>query len=272
MAPPPPLKALSDPRPSIDSCAFHLQSWRPFNLSPTNEPPDLSTSKPSYTLAKRPCLSDRATSFPIDSIDISRLSLIDDHPPAVSPYRRGPLGILARKRPRRRGGSRSVSGRSSDRSANRRCCSVGAASAAHGTCSDFPVAIGTDSSGELFVNGGDQNWASDVSEARNSSKEEKECLVAVHGGAGLFGNLEAAQVADSGYGSEPGYRGDAEFGYGDEFDEEEEDSISRPLFWGHHSRDTKMEMVGENTLFNDQKTHYRCRRKKHDCRMVESLR
>ncbi|CAN0889023.1 hypothetical protein LINGRAHAP2_LOCUS15996 [Linum grandiflorum] len=245
MAPPPPHKGVADPRSSsIDSCAFHLQSWRPFNLSPPKDSPDPSSSKLyTYTLAKRPCLSDRATSFPIDSIDISRLSLIDDdksipHPPsssaAVSPYRRGPLGILARKRPRRRGASRSVSGRSSDRSANRRCCSVGA-SAAHGTCSDFPVAIGTDSSGELFVNGGDPNWASDVSEARNSSKEEKECLVPHPHGGGQFGNLEA-QVADSGYGSEPGYRGDAEFGYGDEFDEEEEDP--RPLFWGHHLRGT----------------------------------
>lgn len=35
--------------------------------------------------------------------------------------------------------------------------------------------------------------------------------------------------------------------------------------------DSKMEMVGENT-FTDQKAHYRCRRKKHDCRMVDSLR
>ena len=46
------------------------------------------------------------------------------------------------------------------------------ASAAYATFSDFPVAAGTDSSRELFVNG-DSNWASDVSEAKNSSKGEE---------------------------------------------------------------------------------------------------
>jgi hypothetical protein len=34
--------------------------------------------------------------------------------------------------------------------------------------------------------------------------------------------------------------------------------------------DSKMEMVGENTF--DPKTHHRCRRRKHDYRMVDSLR
>ncbi|KAF3517741.1 hypothetical protein DY000_02059973 [Brassica cretica] len=34
----------------------------------------------------------------------------------------------------------------------------------------------------------------------------------------------------SGYGREPGYRGDVEFGYGDEYDDEEEDV--KLLFWG----------------------------------------
>lgn len=165
-----------------------------------------------------------------------------------------------------------MSGRSSDRSGTRRCCSVGA-SAAYGTCSDFPVAVGTDSSGELFVNGGgDANWASDVSEARNSRREKGE-----NGGTNgsgekenvgwQFGGFEA-QGVESGYGSEPGYRGDAEFGYGDEVDEEEEDG--RLLFWGDRLEDTysKMEVVGENT-FSDQKSHHRCRRKKHDYRMVQ---
>ncbi|KAL5071804.1 hypothetical protein RYX36_022691 [Vicia faba] len=58
----------------------------------------------------------------------------------------------------------SVSGRSGEQSATRCYCSVGA-SAAYGACSDFPVAMGTDSSGELFGNG-DANWVSDVSEAK----------------------------------------------------------------------------------------------------------
>ena len=99
----------------------------------------------------------------------------------------------------------------------------------------------TDSSGELFVNG-DSNWGSDVSEARNSRKErdgggggggsgvsgngDKENLGL---GFGLIGGFDC-QGNESGYGSEPGYRGDAEFGYGDEFDEEEDDP--RLLFWG----------------------------------------
>lgn len=95
------------------------------------------------------------------------------------------------------------------------------------------MAIGTDSSGELFGNG-DGNWASDVSEARNSRKErdgggsgEKENPGVGFGPSGGFDG----QGNESGYGSEPGYRGDAELGYGDELDEEEDDS--RLLFWGN---------------------------------------
>ncbi|WCJ22212.1 hypothetical protein M5689_004310 [Euphorbia peplus] len=254
---------MSHSRQSIDSCTFHLHSWRPFHHYQPLESSD--PPKPYSGLTKRPCLSDRTTSFAIDSIDISKLSIIDDDKPIGAATKRGSLRLIARKRRRR--GSRSVSGRSSDRSGTRRCCSVGA-SAAHGTCSDFPVAVGTDSSGELFGNG-DSNWASDVSEAKNSTRreEERENLGL---GFGQFGNCDA-QGNESGYGSEPGYRGDAEFGYEDEFDEEEEDA--RLLFWGQQfeGKDSRMEMVGENT-FSDQKTHYRCRRKKHDCRMTDSVR
>ncbi|XP_004292660.1 PREDICTED: uncharacterized protein LOC101313678 [Fragaria vesca subsp. vesca] len=268
-------KAL-DSRPSLDSCTFQLHSWRPFQLQqqPTKTlDSDPANPKPYHT--KRPCLSNRATSsFSIDAIDMSRLTLVDDDRTISGGHhhKHGSFRFLARKR--RRHGSRSVSGRSSDRSGTRRCCSVGA-SAAHGTCSDFPVAIGTDSSGELFGNG-DANWASDVSEARNLRKErdgvgsgEKETTPGV--GFGPGGGFDA-QGNESGYGSEPGYRGDAEFGYGDELDEEEEDA--RLLFWGNRfgDSDTMMEVVGENT-FTDQKSHHRCRRKKHDCRMVvDSLR
>ncbi|EOX95076.1 hypothetical protein QUC31_004839 [Theobroma cacao] len=268
-------KAL-EPRHSIDSCTFQLHSWRPFQLQQTLDSSDPQQTPPKRAStncfhSKRPCLSDRTTSF---SIDLSKLTLLDDdnnssyNPIAANP-KRGSFRLFARKRRRR--GSRSVSGRSSDRSGTRRCCSVGA-SAAYGTCSDFPVAVGTDSSGELFGNGADAYWASDVSEARNSRRErgdggsgEKESL------GGQFGGFDA-QGNESGYGSEPGYRGDGEFGYGDEVDEEEEDA--RLLFWGHHfgaDTDSKMEMVGENT-FSDQKAHHRCRRKKHDYRMVDSVR
>ncbi|KAJ6338506.1 hypothetical protein OIU76_008056 [Salix suchowensis] len=258
-------------RQSIDSCTLQLLSWRPFR---DPDPASYRTYASSPPLTKRPCLSDRST-FPsdVDSIDLSKLSLLedDDHHnnnnnkpvPALTsgPYKRDTLRLIQRKRRRR--GSRSVSGRSSDRSGTRRSCSVGAASAAHGTCSDFPVVVGTDSSGELFVNG-DANWASDVSEAKNliKEREEKENLLGV---GNVIGNLDS----ESGYGSEPGYRGDAEFGYGDEVDEEEDDA--KLLFWGHHFQDSKMEMAGENTF--DPKTHHRCRRKKHDCsRIADSVR
>ncbi|XP_060963025.1 uncharacterized protein LOC115698598 isoform X1 [Cannabis sativa] len=269
-----------DSRHSIDSCAFQLHSWRPFHLPhttptktlphepllPTANPRPYCSSNAAYT--KRPCLSDRATSFSIDpAIDMSRLSLIDDDRPVSA---RGSYRLIARKRRRR--GSRSVSGRSSDRSGTRRCCSVGA-SAAYGTCSDFPVVVATDSSGELFVHG-ETNWSSDVSEARNPRRDrdggngENENLVS---GFGPIGGFDS-QGVESGYGSEPGYRRDAEFGYGDEVDEEEDDT--RLLFWGNQfgaESDSIMEIVGENT-FADQKAHHRCRRKKHDCRMVDSVR
>lgn len=130
-----------------------------------------------------------------------------------------------------------MSGRSSDRSGTRR---RGSTSAAYATCSDFLLAPGgTDSSGELFVNG---DWSSgwDINEPRISRKESRD----VGGGAGLeressgFGPFQGggwsgaleSQGIESGYGSEPGYRGDGELGYGDEFDEDDDDG--RQLFWG----------------------------------------
>ncbi|KAL2540499.1 hypothetical protein Adt_01477 [Abeliophyllum distichum] len=254
-----------DSRRTIDSCTFQLHNWRPFQLTKTLDsdspkPYSSTTTSSNGPHSKRQCRADRATSFSIDAVlDMSKLSLFDDD--KALPAAR--IRWFARKRRRR--GSRSVSGRSSDRSGTRRrYCSVGA-SAAYGTCSDFPVvAGGTDSSGELFVNGGgDSNWASDVSDpVRNPRREregngsgEREHLIAGHG---QFGNLDS-QGNESGYGSEPGYRGDAELGYGDEVDEEEDDP--RLLFWGQEFGDSasKLERVGENTL---QKAHHRCRRKK----------
>ncbi|KAL8530955.1 hypothetical protein ACS0TY_007831 [Phlomoides rotata] len=240
-----------DPLHAIESCAFQLLSWRPFSKTL-----DSDSSKPCYgPHSKRPCRADRATSsFSIDAIlDMSKLSLFDDDKPLAAKKR-----WFARKR-RRRCGSRSVSGRSSDR----RGCSVGA-SAANGTCSDFPVvAGGTDSSGELF---GDPNWSSDVSERISRREREGSGVVErenVSSGYGQFGACDN-QGNESGYGSEPGYRGDAELGY----DDEEEDD-SRVLFWGDEFGDnaSKLERVGENSL---QKAHHRCRRKKNDMRMVDT--
>ncbi|GER24734.1 K-box region and MADS-box transcription factor family protein [Striga asiatica] len=243
---------------AVESCAFKLFNWRPFAKSLDS---DHAAGPGGGPHSKRPCRADRATSsFSIDAIlDMSKLTLFDDDRAlSLSAARKR---WLARKR-RRRAGSRSVSGRSSDR---RGGCSVGA-SGANGTCSDLPMATGgTDSSGELF---GDSNWASDVSD-RNSRRGregsgggERENL---GGGCGQFGNLDN-QGTESGYGSEPGYRGDAELGYGDE---EEDDS--KVLFWGDEFGDasSKMEKVGKNSL---QKAHHRCRRKKHDVKMVDTLR
>ncbi|XP_027938286.1 uncharacterized protein LOC114192700 [Vigna unguiculata] len=249
-----------DSRHSIDSCMLQLRSWKPFKLQDGPHP------KPYYY--KRPCLSDRATtSF---SLDITKLTLADadDNTAAANNPKNRATNYRLVARKRRRRGSRSVSGRSSDRSGTRRCCSVGA-SAAYGTCSDFPVAMGTDSSGELFGNG-DSNWSSDVSEAKNSRRERERDGERENVGVGFgVSGCSDANGNESGYGSEPGYRGDAEFGYGDEFDEEEDDP--RLLFWGDQFGDSKREMVGENTLL-DQKSHHRCRRRKHDCRMVDALR
>ncbi|KAH9619019.1 hypothetical protein KSS87_012361 [Heliosperma pusillum] len=129
---------------------------------------------------------------------------------------------------------------------------------------------GTDSSGELFgnnVNG----WASDVSEARRDNGGNVGGEVGIGGvGFGFEGG-----GSESGYGSEPGYRGDVEYGYGDEVDDEEEEGARLLMLWGQTleatQQDSKMEMVGENS-FSEQKTHHRGRRKKHDWRMVDSVR
>ncbi|XP_071738331.1 uncharacterized protein [Rutidosis leptorrhynchoides] len=269
-------KTLSNSRHAIDTCTFQLHSWRPFHLPTTlnktlektentNNQNQSSSSKPQ----KRRCLTDRATSFSIETLDMSKLSLFDDDgngSRSSVKSKRDRIPWMAKKRRRR--GSRSVSGRS---------CSVGASNA-YGTCSDFMMANngGTDSSGELFVNG-DVNWASDASDVKNLRRDSggdrdnsntntntnSNGYMALHH---YHGNLDN-QGNESGYGSEPGYRGDAEFGYGDEFDEEEDDT--RLLFWGNRLGDTQnMEIIGENTL---QKAHHRCRRKKHDLRMVDAV-
>ncbi|XP_010556737.1 PREDICTED: uncharacterized protein LOC104825970 isoform X2 [Tarenaya hassleriana] len=261
----------SSSRNSIESCTLQLLSWRPYQgaapktLDPSEPSKPFSSTNGFHSTPKRPCLPDRSTSFSIEAI--SRLSLADAEifggggggKAPASNYNKGSLRLVARKRRRR--GSRSVSGRSSDWSGTLRCCSVGA----HGTCSDYPFAVATDSSGELF---GDASWASDVSEVRNSRRERD----SGGGGSGEkdgggFGIGIEPMGSESGYGSEPGYRGDAEIGYGDEFDEEEEDA--KLMFWG----DSRMEVVVEEKEFSDIKAHYnRCRKKKHDYKSLDSMR
>ncbi|MQL94375.1 hypothetical protein Taro_027018 [Colocasia esculenta] len=252
-----PTRPLGSSRHALESCTLQLHTWKPFQL---HSPPPHHHELPYPFPAKKPCRSDRSTAPSTlgDHLDLSRLSLLDDpHPQHQQQQRFREEGIgswLARKRRRRRGGSRSISGRSSERSGTRRrCCSVGGggASGAYATCSDFPVAAGgTDSSGELFMNG-DGNWGSDVSEARISRRDSKD---AGSGGGGLDrdapysapyqGGLGALDLQgnESGYGSETGYRGDAELGYGDEFDEEEDDG--RVLFWGDQLGDGKVQWFG----------------------------
>ncbi|CAN6897113.1 unnamed protein product, partial [Brassica oleracea var. botrytis] len=52
---------------------------------------------------------------------------------------------------------------------------------------------------------------------------------------------------ESGYGNEPGYRGDVELGYGDEYDDEEEDV--KLLFWGdEHFGSAVYVLVASGTL------------------------
>ncbi|KAH7676620.1 AttH-like protein [Dioscorea alata] len=255
-------------RHAIDSCTLQLHAWKPFQL--TSQTLAHDSPRPHFR-HKKPCLSDRSTHpspCPPD-LDLSRLVLLDDPPPPPPPTH---LRWAPRKRRRR--WSRSVSGRSSDRSGTRR------ASAAYATCSDFPLAAGgTDSSGELF-NGEGSCWGSDASEVRVTKKEGKENggsleressgSVMYQGGGGVSGATET-QGNESGYGSEPGYRGDGELGYDDEIDEEEDDG--RMLFWGERLGDSDhMDIVGENT-FGEQKSHHRCRRKKQqDWRIVGPLR
>lgn len=154
---------------------------------------------------------------------------------------------------------------SSDRSGARRLGGCGGVSAANATCSDFPFAnCGTDSSGELFLNG-DGSWSSDVSDARASKKEGREVGSGEGTSSGSYLGLLDSQGNESGYGSEPGYRGDVELGYGDEVDEEDDDV--RHLFWGGGFFESKrMEIVGENN-FAEQKSHHRCRRKKNEWRL-----
>ncbi|KAL3517442.1 hypothetical protein ACH5RR_020031 [Cinchona calisaya] len=264
-------------RDAIESCTLQLHSWRPFQLPATMSKTldsDSPIPYPATTIgfrSKRLCRAGRRTSFSVEALDMSRLSLFDDDSllSSAACKREGMRWFARKRRRRRRAGSRSLSARTSDRSRSRihrrRCCSVGA-SAAYATCSDFPVAAGTDSSGEMFANG-HANWSSDVSEAaRNPLRErkdngsdtgEKEHLSSGFGHAENFDQ----QGNESGYGSEPGYGGDVEFGYCDEVDEEEDDP--RLPFWGEQFVGTfsNLERVGENML---QKAHHRCWHKKRD--------
>ncbi|CAN6922000.1 unnamed protein product [Brassica oleracea] len=75
-------------------------------------------------------------------------------------------------------------------------------------------------------------------ERRDSSREKEASGFAVE--VDPMGN-------EYGYGSEPGYRGDVELGYGDEYDDEEEDV--KLLFWGdEHFGSAVYVLVASGTL------------------------
>lgn len=212
-ASPPPSSPMTPRAPSMRHHPPHLYlaevvaSWHPFH--------------------KKPCLSDRSTAPP--SAHFADAPETQTQTPTLPLSASGGGGggsfrwLGPRKRRRRGAGSRSVSGRSSDRRRS-------------GTCSDFHVTCGaggggaTDSSGEM--------WASDVGEVRMRdvpmATEFGPAAPVGGAGSGSGGTGAAAEVAaaDSGYGSEPGYRGDVELGYGDEIDEEEEDGRQQLFFWG----------------------------------------
>ncbi|KAI5061764.1 hypothetical protein GOP47_0024269 [Adiantum capillus-veneris] len=132
----------------------------------------------------------------------------------------------ARKRRRKCGSSRSGSGRSSE---SRRARFNGSdaptmgASAAYATCSDFPMP-GTDSSGELFFYGdsGGINWDSQVSLSGEGLVQRIDGVDVLHAWI-----VSESQSLESGYGSEPGYRGDGELGYGDDGVPDEQDEEER---------------------------------------------
>ncbi|KAH7282474.1 hypothetical protein KP509_35G031900 [Ceratopteris richardii] len=132
----------------------------------------------------------------------------------------------ARKRRRKCGSSQSCSGRSSE---SRRARFNGSdaptisASAAYATCSDFPMP-GTDSSGELFFHGDSTgiNWDSEVSLSGEGMVQRIDGVDVLH--AWIIGD---SQNLESGYGSDTGYRGDGEFGYGDDGIPDEQDEEER---------------------------------------------
>ncbi|KAF3333238.1 hypothetical protein FCM35_KLT00929 [Carex littledalei] len=241
----------------MESVSHQLHSWKPFQLHQTLTA-EGHPSKPYLFPTKKPCRSDRSTApppIPDPAIDLSKLSLREENN-LLSRPRDDPLFVqdgykrwFARKRRRR--GSCSVFGWSSDRNTTHVTLTCTAA-----TCSD--------SSGELM------SWGSDFSEVRiprhregrgdNSGLSfavEKE---GVGSGSGLVGTGGAGQEKDPLQGNESGYRGDEELGYGDEFDEDDEFDARHLLFWGDHRiRDTGIE--GENKI-GELKSHHRNRRKK----------
>lgn len=269
--------------------------------------------------AKKQCLSDRGShKNPCDFIDMSKLSLLEDDgkkPMSKAPRREGdfektnsfdrlyhrsipPISSAHIARKRRRRGSCSGSGRSSDKSRNMIHGSdppTRGVSATYATCSDFPIA-GTDSSGELFYYG-DVNWGSEmvvpVNEVKNPPSAFKREGKDIGGEHICSWQVIDIQSNESGYGSEPGYRGDEELGYGedgagDELDEEEDDVeitcwsnvfVYNPALGNDVQSKFDMSEDDDQLLFEDhmqlvgksasqdQRLHHRFRRRRQEWRM-----
>eukprot|EP00249_Psilotum_nudum_P012803 c23997_g1_i1 orf=51-1379(+) len=161
------------------------------------------------------------------------------------------------------------------------------ASATYATCSDLPVA-GTDSSGELFFCGDENgvNWDPEFSSMNEGPIQRCDCGEP-HYGWPMTDN----QSLESGYGSEPGYRGGDELGYEDEGpadDQDEEESYRLSKWKDRAATDTRMDDIQERvpdpdaldeddadfvaelvSLRNpsDQKMHHRLRRRRQDYRL-----
>ncbi|CAN6469387.1 unnamed protein product [Victoria cruziana] len=264
-------------RLSLRSCTLKLSNWKPFFLSSDLHSPSSSTTKQnigcrnefSELPTKKKCLSDgRSCILPsisthVEVLEIPNLNLMEENRTSrlVKKMARG----FRRPWRRRRRASRSMSCRSSGNLSRTTVVAVSAP--------DFPVRVGTDSSGELFFKF-DANWA--PPELKDYCGEEgKEFL----GGRDNFCSSNCpfhgvvdSQSHDSGYVSEPGYKGDVEYGYDDELDEEEEDgrflcsgdSGSKEMEVEDQKEDVAVDIVAEP------KSYRRCRHKKRDCRMVVS--
>ena len=134
-------------------------------------------------------------------------------------------GVPASKRRRKSGSSRSCgggSGRSSDSRRGKIYVSdhpTISASGPYATCSDIPIP-GTDSSGELFFYG--DGWDSEFPLSGEHVMQKRDGLDVPHAWI-----VSETQSTESGYGSEPGYRGDEELGYEDDCNLDEQDEEER---------------------------------------------
>lgn len=199
-------------------------------------------------------------------------------------------GSRATKRRRKARSSCSGSGRSSD---SRRTGygtrmyvsdppTVGA-SAGRATCSDIPMP-GTDSSGELFFHGEGSGigWDPELSSSGDVVSHRRDGIDSYNA---WFAT--ETQSLESGYSSEPGYRGDGELGYGDDGVPDEQDEEEKSPLQLSPWRDNATKVLRSNgkpenisgpetldedctcerTALSDLKMQHRLRRRRQDGRL-----